>query len=1188
MVKKRYAGLLALSTAIFLIFSSCSNILGSGGKSENPETGPVLDKNIAYISVNIADASNELISRTVMPSFGTDLSGFKKFELTGSLNDSSNAGSASVNMSWQTYTDSQDEVHTAISQAQGATVPLPLVSTDDPDSFTESWTFTLIGYFGGDSDENATVYKAEVTSNTITVGESAQLSFSLKRISSYNFSSSDTGTINFPLTFANGNTVAKVKAELYAITESGAREQTYTYSISYKNGSSDFTAWGTNADSTTFVPPSTFSRHNAVTLPKVENLDSEFAATNLFLGWYNNSEFTGEPVTNIQPNTTVQNLTLYGKFVNVNEMPTVQGVTFKYDESEEATTSNLKVGHKLTATPYYLSDLENEASKTTFLGTISQWKWYYGSNGNWTQITTGIETSEGGDVTDSTPASSYIWLKPEYAEKQIKVEVVQKYTIEYAESTGIYTISDNIVSESVVEGKTKSTSTDNVAKGSLSISEGFKVYYNGGTEIVRATSALSASNITVTTSPSDVITKVHDSNDSNHTSAWTLSSLGITPEITFASGTSSNAPSSAAYYNAVLRASGYEDLDLTGTNGVFIKVKYAAPTSDQAKSILWKKGDFTGVDTAAQLDCIDKGKVAFKTDKVTVDDTTDGTDVTVYHGNKQTLPGHSTSQETAAAENSSCQMAVSGSLTIGFKNNGHTASDNEPNGNNVGYIADSDSTSLSTNDLSDYIGIREIIKSARIVEQSWTTGSQINVKAYDSTSDGQEVSQYSDINWTWHFGLSNVPATGAFTGASTTHRVTQANYNAGSGSLSVTGVRNYPIIGNRTITLSSTQIPLGTMTSPSISYIGASKLEGDTVTTVELSLGASFTTTDSISYDGNTINCTISNSDISTVTATGTSGSVSVTVHASGYNDATVTVGSIPIRQSAPSVSAESNALSTETGSIGIGYVEFASLIDNISYEYARVSAETLNGFYGSLLASNLNKVYGLNPDSSFTSGIDASFTSAGETSWHSAVNHEEFTKPGTVLSIRKKMKGKINGADAYYDSGTNEWRVNGSTTDVYIADTFATNGLSCSLKVRNDSGELEEADVNVTDIQDASAAVHVPYSTENDGTRGVSGFNVTVSIADMALSSSKSGGVVTISASNGYSVTVWRIDGMSVSKFMQTEGMSTCVSATTGTNATLVFTLSAMNEGTYQITAYGTDSNGIEYSANASMVVSK
>ena len=231
---------------------------------------------------------------------------------------------------------------------------------------------------------------------------------------------------------------------------------------------------------------------------------------------------------------------------------------------------------------------------------------------------------------------------------------------------------------------------------------------------------------------------------------------------------------------------------------------------------------------------------------------------------------------------------------------------------------------------------------------------------------------------------------------------------------------------------------------------------------------------------------------------------------------------------------------------------------------------------------------------------INQAFTAYHETGWHSIVADARgdgcFEKPlpgsddKAYVSLRSKMKGLVDGLYeniVYYDTGTNTWH-DADYNNKYTAIEFSSDGTKCTVKDSDD----REYTVNIT--QHASELVNVPYdSLTNDGIRGIKNAIVTVEKADLRLSGTRNGGIVTFKLAEdltkNFTITRWKVDGMSVANFMAAEGKSTGVVEQIGNanSAYLKFTLSDLKDGTYQITAYGTDEYGIEHIGGASIVVS-
>ncbi len=986
---------------------------------------------------------------------------------------------------------------------------------------------------------------------------------------------------------------------------------TFTISYEYNDGTSDVDfelfASGYNA-------PSHYTRlSDETTLPVTGNFDSEndFIKNHIFLGWYESSDTSfANRITKIEQKSRVGNLDLKARFVHINEVPTVLGVQFTYDdgvtadETEHPLSGLLKVGHKITATPYYTDG----SSDKDFLGTIAKWEWYYGD----TLIAASNVTTTDTSAEDTIAATSSIWLKPDYADKKITVKVVQKNTItETSADSGIFDISENITGGQVADGKTKETEAGTVAKGTLFVKDDFKLQYN------KSIAVLCGSTLSNDVLNQDVnnVVKTNVCDDNNRTSDnWTLSGLEITPTLTFAEGVTLVAPdeeTGSKCYDVVLKADGYEDLSLSGDNGAYISVKYKKPTSAVLPVILWGKANLGGVAEGTILDCIDKGKVAFMK-----------TQVTNYYNtticNKTLTPTACATPETMAATGSKCQI-VSSDLQLGIKNNGA----NNPNskGYNIGYIADSDTYVPTESDLVGYIGTREMISKIALVSDR-QVGKAISFKMLDSSD--KQITQYTDIGWIVEFlGAEVYRSTGA---TSESHTVKQADWGE-NGKGRVTAYRDYPYIDRKTIELGSFDLQAGEMTQPSFSYAGPAKKSGDSVTMSELSPNTFASNTDANSRD--TIVCLTS---VGTVIAEdgASTGSVKVTVSAKGYDSKTVTVTGIPIKPNPPAVGGETSFTDPTTGEIvtlkrnslkegdalktvSIGHVAFnETLAPTYAYEYTRTYFENLKTYYESMTMDQLTAVY-INKSSEDESTtelinhIQQEFDRCHETGWHSIVADTNgdgcFEKPlvseyyttsisqSQFISLRSKMKGLVDGLYeniVYYDTGTNTWH-DADYNNKYTAIEFSSDGTTCTVK----DSEGHEHTVNIQ--QHASEVVNVPYdSLTNDGIRGIKNAIVTVEKADLRLSGTRNGGTVTFKLADGltkkFVITRWKVDGMSVANFMDAEDIPTGVvevHGSSGTEAKLEFSLSDLKDGTYQITAYGTDEYGIEHIGGASIVVS-
>ncbi|MBB5227291.1 hypothetical protein DYE50_01175 [Treponema ruminis] len=1289
-MKKINKYFLALITAFSLILSSCGDLSDdSGEKTVQKEKSPF--GGISCIKVLLDSASVEE-ARTAFPDFTTEnasdkesrYAGFTQFYLEGTRN------SSKVSKTW-TQTEENGTVTKTAYRALLDDQYIPL--TYPPMEPPETWEFTLKGYYGGtfDTDGNLEdgsfiLFEGKKTITTAEVGEVNEVSFELSRTSKYVFDVNKTGSLAITLNCGESNGVSTIKAKLYKAgdTENPAqlkdestlvyatekeykvadlpegqyyadfelygkdsanreificstREYAYvinnlaskstlnidpngTFTISYKynDGTSDVDfaslfASGYNA-------PSHYTRLSSeTTLPVTGDFDSEndFIKNHIFLGWYETSDTSfANRITKIEQKSRVGNLDLKARFVHKNEVPTVLGVKFTYDdgvtadETEHPLSGLLKVGHKITATPYYNDD----SSDVPFLGTIASWKWYYGEGESWTEIpATDVTIDTDASNADSTPASSSIWLKPTYAKKKIKVEVVQKYTITAnAQTSGVYDIETNSTE--------KSTEAGTVAKGTLFVKDAFKLQYNKSIAVL---CGYALSNDVLNQDVNNVV-KTNVCDDNNQSSdSWTLSGLGITPTLAFAEGVTLVAPdeeTGSKCYDVVLKADGYEDLSLTGVNGAYISVKYKKPTKEVLPIILWGKANLGGVAEDKILDCIDKGKVAFMK-----------TEVSTYHNttifNKTLTPTACATPETMAATGSKCQI-VSSDLQLGINNNGVNNTNTNAKGYNIGYIADSETYVPTESDLVGYIGTREMISKIALVRDR-QVGKAISFKMLDSSE--KQITQYTDICWIVEFlGAGVYNSTGA---TSESHTVKQADWGE-NGKGRVTAYRDYPYIGRKTIELGSFDLQAGEMTQPRFSYAGPAKKSGDSVTMSELNPSTFTTNTDS--NNGAQINCRVSSITKVSAEDGASTGSVEVTVSATGYDSKTVTVTGIPIKPNPPAVGKNQEVTVTDpvTGAqttvtlktnslkegddrktVSIGHVAFnATLAPTHAYEFTRTYFESLKDYYESMTMDQLNAVYitktAEDEDTrtqTLIDNIQQEFDRCLETGWHSIpvdTNGDGcFEKPlvseyyttsigqSQFISLRSKMKGLVDGLYeniVYYDTGTNTWHTP-SFTDLYTATEFSNDGTKCTVK--DSDGRVYT--VNIT--QHASEVVDVPYSSfDNDGIRGIKNAIVTVEKADLKLSGARSGGTVTFKLAEdltkNFTITRWKVDGMSVANFKKAEGISTGVVevlGSPGTEAKLEFTLSDLKDGTYQITAYGTDEYGIEHIGGASIVVS-
>ena len=1210
--------------------------------------------------------------------------GFTQFKLDGTRK----GDNTKISKTWNQSVDQEGTVTKTAYEALVADSIVPLAYYTGSLETGEEWTFVLTGYYGGTFDENGNInsdsfieFSGEQEVRPLGNGTANTVSFELFRKSKYVYDENKKGSLSITLDCGNSELVSTIRAQLFKmdgtqvspatpgeytslvynpsihpkyevadlpegqyyakfefydkdsderdIYITSAKEYAYviynltstselkvdpngTFNISYLNDNlSDF-----NHFASSYKAPAKYSRLSATTiLPVTSDFDSSdsYIQNHIFLGWYDENDSTfANRITQIEKGSRVGDLTLKARFIHKNEVPTVLGVKFTYDDGVTATADDgehplsglLKVGHKITATPYY-NDGESDVA---FLGTIAKWEWYCDD----TLIAATNVTTTDTSAEDTTAATSSIVLEPSYAEKTITVKVVQNYTIaETAADSGIFNISENITGGQVADGKTKSTEAGKVAKGTLHIKANFELKYNKSTA-VECGSALSND---VLNQDVDSIVKTYICDDNNQSSdSWTLSGLGINPTLAFAEGVALVAPNEeigSKHYDAVLKAAGYNDLALSGINGAFINVKYKKPTSAILPVVLWGTANSGSVDSDKIRDCINKGNVAFMRSSYT-----SYYSRAIYYNEKAT-PTVSDVAETMAAFDSTCQISSSG-LKLGIKNN--SVSNPDAKGFNIGYVADSDPYTPTAEELSGYIGTREKIASISIISDK-QVGKEISLKICDAS--GNQITQYADINWTLKFGEKNYTSTEK-TSASRT--INQADYVAGSGQVSATAVRNYPVLGNVTVTLAATSITKGSMNTPSFRYAGPAKKSGDGVTsgddvTME-ELNPSTFTTNTDSNSGAQINCSVSSITKVSAENGAATGSVSVKITASGYDDKTVTVTGIPIKANPPSVGGETSFTDPATGqtvtlkknslkegddlkTVSIGHVAFNATLISHEYEYTRTNFESIKTYYENMTMDQLTDVYINRHSDDITTqnmidSINQAFAAYHETGWHSIVADAQgdgcFEKPlpgsddKAYISLRSKMTGLLDGelgTRVYYDTGTNTWHTP-SFTDLYTATEFSNDGTTCTVK----DSEDREHTVNIQ--QHASEVVNVPYdSLTNDGIRGIKNAVVSVENADLKLSGTKSGGTVTFklaeNLTKNFTINRWKIDGMSLANFKAAEGISTGVVEQLGKadSAYLEFTLSDLKDGTYQITAYGTDEYGIEYIGGASIVVS-
>lgn len=592
--------------AFSLIVSSCQTSVDETPSDE----GMKLDKDIAYISISVEKASTDLVSRTVVPKLSTetDFDGFEKLVLHGEMKNSD----YEINLSWITEGNetAYDQMKGAIIPLP--TLKNPYINDGDVDIWDFELTGYFAGtYEDGEYKEDGTVFYNKIVSKELTKGNENKIVFFLERTTTWQYAGSAQGSVSFDLNFAD-ETVKKVSAtyegpieegsmppvstpEIFNVTSkkatvsfenlnagkyiikmtylgandvkvgtrkeyayvlpsltSGLAEESTTinvnavYSITYKNGTEDFAE--TPFASTV---PEKFSRQTKVTLPKVTDFNDTFKDVYDFFGWYTESDFAeSSKLVTIEENTIVNDLTLYGKFINVNEKPTFTGFDFKCDDTEAPSYATLKVGHTITAMPM--------AGENEFLGTIEDLKWYVqADNGGWEEISEGITTTDENPATDATPLKSTLVIKPAYAQKKLKVVARQKYSVTGPNESGIFDIALN---ETTKETQTSTA----VAKGSLAV----------GTVAVK---------YTVITVRGEALTNNFEISSGSlidaKSTSWTYDKNAVT-SVVYNSSRSAPSESSQTVENIpiIFSVPGYDEFQTYMS--AFINVKYAVPTAE--------------------------------------------------------------------------------------------------------------------------------------------------------------------------------------------------------------------------------------------------------------------------------------------------------------------------------------------------------------------------------------------------------------------------------------------------------------------------------------------------------------------------------------------------------------------------------------------------------------------------------
>lgn len=902
---------LLILASFSLIVSSCNNLEGEADSKD-----PVyinLEDGYAYISVGIDDASTKMISRTIVPTFATDYSGFKKFELTGTMSDNTNSFS-------RTFVSSDDPEQTAYEALTSARIPLPLLNTEK-----ENWTFTLTGFYAGTAEESATMFFAQ--KEVELAGGLQEINFELKRNSAYNFESDATGKIEYSLSFT-GSTVQNVSVTVTNVSDSenpvsntfsvnagsasvsfesllpgkytvdmtflaadnvvvGKRQEIAyvipnltsdlegsesaidvdaTHTITYKNGENNFAGFRE-------TPVSTFSRHNEVTLPVTSDFTDAFNSEWTFLGWYKSSDFEGNPVSSIPKNTCVVDLTLYGKFVHKNEVPTVTDFAF--------TSDSLKVGHKITATP--------KAGESEFLGTITSWKWYYGSGDDWTEITDGITKTDANPATDSVAAVSTLEIKPDYAQKKLKVEAVQKYSITESAVSGVFNIADNSTSVS--------KETDSVSKGQLAVGTIVLSYKD---IIVRETALQNRFEI-----------KEGSLTDAKST-GWTYDSNKVSLSYNTESG--KMAPSASNMVSGIpisFSVSGYETF--TPNMSVFIKVKYAAPT--------------TTSDVPATVPSLHENEYEVTYDYLKFDSSSEYVQYKVDSGDWANI----TTSE-----------FKSGTLLVRYKENSSQGNEGEAD-----YIYASDSFTLSTD---GHVGKKVLLSSVKYEEGDSNfkvTGNIIAEATPTYTGTGIDFVEngYGTIVWEWY----------AVDDSNSEELIwTDTNNHSARSQITITEQRRtlcydkkirvkaaytynkqeISVINKET---TSSKIGKGDLdvSDVTLSYQGSEE-QGAALSTSKLSISGVKNS------NGESVSVETSNLSFESPNAPDSTGDVNVKINVRGYNEAQKAV-QIQVRKAAPAMGLLTDLLWSIPEYVQIGHIRFAS--ENTSFEWAYVSSQS--GIFG-------------------------------------------------------------------------------------------------------------------------------------------------------------------------------------------------------------------------------------------------
>ena len=203
-----------------------------------------------------------------------------------------------------------------------------------------------------------------------------------------------------------------------------------------------------------------FTRHAAVTLPTATNSDGNLldSGTSLFCGWYETSDYSGTPCTEIEAGTR-GNKTFYGKYIAASESVAVpDSLTLKY--LDNGITDTELEG---------LAQVGNTISLTESISPTCSYQWF-----------TVDSVSDAATAISDASGTSYKLTNGEVG-KKIMLGITKKYTIGNEAGTGstilYHTVADN-TEETAHVMLMKSDAEAVVEQGTLSLT-GITIQYSG-------------------------------------------------------------------------------------------------------------------------------------------------------------------------------------------------------------------------------------------------------------------------------------------------------------------------------------------------------------------------------------------------------------------------------------------------------------------------------------------------------------------------------------------------------------------------------------------------------------------------------------------------------------------------------------------------------------------------------------